>query len=231
VCGRFTASSPPDVIAAYFDAGMPEALLDPSWNVAPTDDVYAVGHDGGARRLAVLRWGLVPWWAKDIRIGSPHINARAETLTSKSAFREAFEKRRCIIPADAFYEWKRLDEKRKQPYLIRRHDGDPVAFAGLWATWRDPQRNGERLRTCSIVTTTANETVAPLHDRMPVILPPSAWDPWLDPINDDTVTLSHLLVPAPAALLTAHPVSSAVNSVRNNGPDLVVEATGDQLIG
>jgi len=151
------------------------------------------------------------------------INARAETLSSKPAYREAFEKRRCIIPADGFYEWRVLDDgKSKQPYFIRRGDGDPMAFAGLGAIWRTPDDG--RLRTCSIVTTKANDAVAPLHDRMPVILPPAAWDAWLDPGNWDTVTLARLLVPAPAELLTAYPVSDLVNSVRNNGPELIAEA-------
>ena len=223
VCGRFTSSSPPDVVAAYFDAAIRETLAEPSWNVAPTDGVHAVLEAEDQRWLDVLRWGLVPWWSKDTRGAARMINARAETLSSKPAYREAFEKRRCIIPADGFYEWRVLDDgKSKQPYFIRRGDGDPMAFAGLGAIWRTPDDG--RLRTCSIVTTKANDAVAPLHDRMPVILPPAAWDAWLDPGNWDTVTLARLLVPAPAELLTAYPVSDLVNSVRNNGPELIAEA-------
>ncbi len=223
MCGRFTSSSPPDVVAAYFDATIRETLAEPSWNVAPTDGVHAVLEAEDQRWLDVLRWGLVPWWSKDTRSAARMINARAETLVSKPAYREAFEKRRCIIPADGFYEWRVVeDDKSKQPYFIRRTDGDPMAFAGLGAIWRTPDDG--RLRTCSIVTTKANDTVAPLHDRMPVILPPAAWDAWLDPANWNTVTLARLLVPAPAELLTAHPVSDLVNSVRNNGPELIAEA-------
>ena len=225
MCGRFTSSSPPDLIAAYFDAAIRDTLAEPSWNVAPTDAVHAVLEAEDERSLYVLGWDLMPWWSKDAPRAARMINARAETLGSKPAFREAFEKRRCIVPADGFYEWRILENsKSKQPHFIRRTDGDPMAFAGLGAIWRTP--DGGRLRTCSIVTTRANDTVAPLHDRMPVILPPSAWDAWLDPANWDTLTLGRLLVPAPAELLTAHPVSNLVNSVRNNGPALVAEATG-----
>jgi putative SOS response-associated peptidase YedK len=223
VCGRFTSSSPPGVVAAYFDAAIRETLAEPSWNVAPTDGVHAVLEAEDERWLDVLRWGLVPWWSNDTRGAARMINARAETLSSKPAYREAFEKRRCIVPADGFYEWRVLEDgKSKQPYFIHRIDGDPMAFAGLGAIWRTPDDG--RLRTCAIVTTKANDTVASLHDRMPVILPPSAWDAWLDPGNWDTTTLARLLVPAPAELMTAYPVSDRVNSVRNNGPELIAEA-------
>jgi putative SOS response-associated peptidase YedK len=159
------------------------------------------------------------------------INARAESLATSNAYKGAFRRRRAIIPADGFYEWRKLpDGKRKQPYFIQRGDGDPIALAGLWEEWRGPDRKGEPLRTCTIITTTPNETMAPIHDRMPVILPPSAWDTWLDPTYD-AAALGKLLVPAPAELLTAYPVPTAVNSVRNDGPELIVEATGDQLVG
>ncbi|HZA78849.1 MAG TPA: SOS response-associated peptidase [Acidimicrobiales bacterium] len=229
MCGRYASTSPPPRLAAYFDATIRETLAEPSWNTAPTDPVHAVLEADGERRLDVLRWGLVPWWSKDARGAARMINARAETLATKPAFREAFEKRRCIIPADGFYEWQRLDGKTKQPYFIRRTDGDPMAFAGVGAVWRTP--DDRRLRTCSIVTTKANDTVAALHDRMPVILPPSAWDAWLDPASTDTTTLARLLVPAPAELVTAYRVSPAVNSVRNNGPELIAEATDDPPVG
>ena len=225
VCGRYTSSSPPPQLAAYFDATVHETLAEPSWNVAPTDPVHAVLEADGERRLDVLRWGLVPWWSNDTRGAARMINARAETLATKPAYREAFEKRRCIIPADGFYEWRRVEDRKSQPYFIHRTDGDPVAFAGVGAVWRTPEDG--RLRTCSIVTTKANETVAPLHARMPVILPPSAWDAWLDPANNDTVILARLLVPAPPALLTAYPVVPLVNSVRNNGPELIAQATDE----
>lgn len=223
MCGRFVSSSPPDEIARYFDAEAPaEAPLLANWNVAPTDDVYVVLVDGGVRHLQPYHWGLVPIWAKSPAIGSKMINARAESLADKAAFKHAFRKRRCLVPADGFYEWKKVSgAKTKQPYFVHRQDQEPVAFAGLWEEWRGPDRKGsQRLRSATIVTTTPNETMAPIHDRMPVILPPSAWDEWLDPANADLETLGRLLVPAPPQLLTMHPVSAAVGNVRNGGPQL-----------
>jgi putative SOS response-associated peptidase YedK len=221
VCGRFVAATPPDQVAAYFGA-TPEALLEPSWNVAPTHDVYAVLEDGGVRHLDAFHWGLVPSWAKDPKIGNRMINARAETLGEKAAFKAAFKRRRCIIPADGFYEWQKVPgQKTKVPHHITRADGDPLAFAGLWEVWRGPEKDQEPLRSVTIVTTAANETMAPIHDRMPVILPETAWDSWLDRGDDDLATLGKLLVPAPKTLLTMHPVSTEVNNVRNKGPHLV----------
>ena len=167
-----------------------------------------------------LRWGLVPRWAKDLRIGNKMINARSETVATKNAYRSAFKKRRCIIPADGFYEWKRLDDKTKQPMYISRGDGDPLAFAGLYERWFDAE--GEReLHTCTILTCAPNEMMAEIHNRMPVLLAPAAWDDWLDPGFDDTDHLQTLLVPAPEELLVAHEVSTEVNNVRNNGPHLL----------
>ena len=222
MCGRFVSASPPDEIARYFDAEAPEALLEPSYNVAPTNDIYAVLDDGGVRRLDAFHWGLVPIWAKDPRQGSKMINARAETLAAKNAYKPAFKRRRCIIPADGFYEWKKIPgQKTKQPHFIHRPDGEPLAFAGLWEVWRGPDKQGDPLRSCTIVTTSANETMQPLHDRMPVILPASAWEQWLDPANDDIETLGKLLVPAPPELIVTHPVSTEVNSVRNKGAELI----------
>jgi putative SOS response-associated peptidase YedK len=222
MCGRFVSASSPDEIARYFDAEAPEALLEPSYNVAPTNDIYAVLSDGGVRRLDAFHWGLVPIWAKDPKAGAKMINARAETLASKNAYKPAFKRRRCLIPADGFYEWKKIPgQKTKQPHFIHRPDGEPLAFAGLWEVWRGPDRQGEPLRSCTIVTTSANETMQPLHDRMPVILPASAWDEWLDPANDDIETLGKLLVPAPPQLIVTYPVSTEVNNVRNKGAELV----------
>lgn len=224
MCGRFVSSSPPDEIARYFDAQVStEAALEPNWNVAPTNDVYVVMIDGGVRRLEPHHWGLVPFWAKSPAIGNKMINARAEGLAEKNAFKHAFRKRRCIVPADGFYEWKTVPgQKRKQPYYIHRGDDEPLAFAGLWEEWRGPERDGEqRLRSATIITTTANETMAPVHDRMPVLLPPSTWGRWLDPANTDVASLSGLLVPAPPRILTMHPVSTDVGNVRNRGPHLV----------
>lgn len=236
MCGRFVSASPPDEIARYFDAAAPEALLEPSYNVAPTNDVYAVLADGGVRRVDAFHWGLVPAWAKDPKVGSRLINARAETLATKNAYKPALKRRRCLIHADGFYEWKKVPgAKRKQPYFISRPDGEPFAFAGLWEVWKGPkdadgQHQGGALRSCTIITTTPNETMAEVHDRMPVILPPTAWDAWLDPANDDLDTLGKLLVPAPTAITQLRPVSTQVNSVRNKGAALIEPASPDELV-
>lgn len=230
MCGRFVSSSTPDEIGAYFDAEPPraEVVVEASWNVAPTDDVYVVVEHDGTRQVAAHHWGLVPFWAKDPKIGSRMINARAESLTTKNAFKAAFEHRRCIVPADGFFEWKKIPgQKTKQPYFIHRSDGEPLAFAGLWEQWRGPDRSsGERLRSTTVITTDANETMEPIHDRMPVILPPSAWDQWLDPAATDVEMLEKLLVPAPPDVLVMHPVSTEVGNVRNNGAHLIEPVDG-----
>jgi putative SOS response-associated peptidase YedK len=226
MCGRYVAAAPPSEIAKYFAAAPPaetEKLLEPSYNVAPTNEVYAVVERDDERVLDHFRWGLVPLWAKDIAIGSKMINARAEGIATKNAYRHAFRKQRCLIPADGFFEWKKIEgEKRKQPMYIHRVDGEPLAFAGLWETWRGPDRDGEPLYTCTIITTSANETMAPVHDRMPVILPPDLWEKWLDPEMQDTNELMRYLQPAPASLLTLYPISTAVNNVRNKGVELLI---------
>jgi len=231
VCGRYVSASTPDDIARYFDAEAPEDVLEPNWNVAPTDDVYAVRADGALRRVDAFHWGLVPSWAPDPKVGARMINARAETLATKGAFKAAFRRRRCIVPADGFYEWTRKAGGRvKQPHFIHRPDGEPYAFAGLWEVWRR-RADGERLRSCTIVTTTANEPMSALHDRMPVILPASVWDEWLDTDNDDLDTLGRLLVPAPPEVVATRLVSTLVNSVRNQGPELLVRAEPETLFG
>ena len=227
MCGRYTSQSPPDVIADYFhvdEVVAPE--LGVRFNVAPSQDVYAVAQRHGVRRLGSLRWGLVPFWADDPKIGNRMINARAETLATSSAFKRSFARRRCLVPADGFYEWQAVPgAKRKQPYYIRRRDGQPLAFAGLWEVWRPkdaPEGDEEsRLSSCTIVTTDANELLAPIHDRMPVILPPGVWDEWLDPDNEDVDRLSRLLVPAPEDLLELIPVGPDVSKVDNEGPHLI----------
>ncbi len=233
MCGRFVSASPPDQIAAYFGAGLSETLLPANFNVAPTADVYAVVDTADGPMLGVFHWGLVPVWAKDIKIGNKMINARAETLAEKSAFKTIFRKHRCIVPADGFFEWKagpptvtptgKPGKPVKQPMYIHRLDGEPLAFAGLWSTWKDPsaEPGAGRLHSATIITTSANGTMAPIHDRMPVILPASRWAEWLDPDNDDIEALSRLLVPAPDSLLTVHPVSTEVNNARNGGPQLI----------
>lgn len=224
MCGRFASTTPPDKLAAYFGAEAPMDADDeehgPDFNVAPTRDVPVVRIREDERHLDFLRWGLVPRWAKDLRIGSKMINARAETVATKNAYRSAFKRRRCIVSADGFYEWKRLDPKTKQPMYIHRSDGDPLAFAGLFERWTDAE-NLREIHTCTIITTTPNATMEPIHNRMPVLLPPNAWDAWLDPANDDVDGLQELLVPAPDSLLTAYAVSTEVNNVRNNNPSLL----------
>jgi len=225
MCGRFVSSSPPDELAKYFDVdAVAEQVVEPSYNVAPSQDVYVVVESGGVRRLDRFRWGLVPFWAKDPTTGYKMINARAESVTDKNAYKRAFHKRRCIIPADGFFEWKKVPgQKAKQPYFIHRADGEPMAFAGLWEVWRpkDAPDDTEPLRTCTIITGQPNEKVADIHDRMPVMLPPSAWPEWLDRDNDDVETLGKFLVPAPASLYALHPVTRAVNNVQENGPELI----------
>lgn len=232
MCGRFASTSTPDQLASYFGAEAPELLDDEpradyraDYNVAPTRDVPVVRVREGGRRLDQLRWGLVPRWAKDLRIGSKMINARGETVATKNSFRSAFTRRRCIVAADGFYEWQRLDvadgeKPKKQPMFIHRADGDPLAFAGLYERWTDAEGLRE-IHTCTIITTEANDMMANIHDRMPVLLAPADWDEWLDPDNDDGPGLQRLLVPAPNALLAAYPVSDSVNSVKNNDPSLL----------
>ncbi len=231
MCGRFVSSHQPDVIAQYFGASLDTEELPVNFNVAPTNEVYAVVE--GADHVPALRafhWGLVPTWAKDTKIASAMINARAETVASKPAFKSVFRKTRCIIPMDGFYEWKTTAEPIigpkgkpiKQPVYIHRVDDEPLAVAGLWTAWRDREAGGDAgwLHTCSVITTEANATMVPVHHRMPVILPATRWAQWLDPNNDDLESLLALLVPAPDNLLTMHTVSTEVNNVRNKGAQL-----------
>ena len=233
MCGRFASTTPPDQLAKYFGAEpVDEILADPAadYNVAPTKAVYTVYEDGGVRRLDRFHWGLVPFWAKDPKIGSRMINARAETLAEKNSYKRPFANRRCIIPADGFYEWKQVEgQKKRQPVYMSRVDGEPFAFAGLWEVWKDRNHTDAdgaplELRSCTIITGDPNEKVAEVHDRMPVMLPPDAWNEWLDRDNHDIDALQGLLVPAPAQLIRLHPVSTDVNNVRNNGPELIEEA-------
>ena len=226
MCGRFVSTTPPAALAGYLavDEVHTEALH-PNWNVAPTDPVYAVSETTSGRRLlGTYRWGLVPPWAPDPSIASRRINARAETLGTK--FAQPFERRRCLLPADGFYEWERRPDGTKQAWFIRRADGAPMILAGLWDLWRPKEageagEDGEALRTCTIVTTRANSLLAPIHDRMPVLVDPSDWDEWLDREHHATGALRRLLEPADESLLERFEVSSRVNSVRNNGADLV----------
>lgn len=228
MCGRFAQPRSSDELARIFRARRVTELDGDQFNVAPTDEVAAVVEHQGERQLDTFRWGLVPYYAESSREAARLINARAETVESSGAFRTAFRRRRCMIPADAFYEWRRAApvgptdggrSPRPQPFAIRRVDGQPMAFAGLWGVWRDPT-TAARLFTCSIVTTTANELVAQLHSRMPVVLDESDWDGWLDE-GAQPARLRGMLHPTPESVLEIYPVGLAVNNVRNNGPDLL----------
>jgi putative SOS response-associated peptidase YedK len=198
----------------------PTPNIAPSWNVAPSDSVPIVRYDAkaGERSLDVMRWGLVPFWAKDIKVGFSNINAKAEGIEGKPAFREAFQRRRCLVPVDNFYEWKKV-ETGKQPYAIALADGGLMALAGLWETWRSPA--GETVRSFAIITTTPNELCAELHDRMPVVLGRQVWPEWLGGEPADLQRLKALLAPYPAEEMTCWPVSTRVGNVKNNDPSLI----------
>ncbi len=220
MCGRFTQAEPPDVYAAYFDAdAVVTEELAPSYNVAPTDPVYAVAEYDGRRLLGSFRWGLVPWFSKNRKSAARHINARMETVATKASFKDSLARRRCLIPADGFYEWERRPDG-KLPHYIFAAGREPLALAGLWASWRDPETD-DRLRTCTIVTGPPDALVRPIHDRMPVMLPREAWDTWLNPAIDDPDQLTGLLRSAGGVTLAEHPVASLVNSVKNNAPELI----------
>jgi putative SOS response-associated peptidase YedK len=220
MCGRYVATTEPSVLADYFAVDEVRAEPPPpSWNVAPTDPIPAVVVRDDRRLLGQLRWGLVPSWAKDKTGAARMINARAETIMSKPAFRSAFARRRCLLPADGFYEWERHPDGTKRPWFIHRADGAPLALAGLWEVWRSPEN--ELVRTGAVMTTAANPFMAAIHDRMPVLIAPPDWKRWLDPGEEDADALRAMLLPADQRLLERHRVDTRVNSVRNNGPELV----------
>lgn len=236
MCGRYTSTSTVADLASVFEVDEVKAEeLPPRYNVAPTLPVYAVAltrpkeeeeGKGPRRALGTFRWGLVPSWAKDPAVGNRMINARAEGIADKPAYRRAVARRRCLIPADAFYEWQRRrgpgdKPAGKLPYAVRRRDGRPMALAGIWEVWRDKDDNdAPALRSCAIVTTSANRLMAPIHDRMPVIVEPEDWAAWLDPETDMSVVES-LMRPAADDVLEAYPVSTRVNNVANDGPELL----------
>lgn len=223
MCGRFTLTAAEHVILDLFEI----QTLPPQtarYNVAPTQDVLAVRTGEDAREAAMLRWGLIPHWAKDKAIGSRMINARAETVAEKPAYREAFAQRRCLVVADGFIEWQRQG-KKKQPFHIRLRSGLPFGFAGLWDRWRD--EDGQWLQTCTVLTTEPNDLVAPVHDRMPVIVPQNAHERWLDP-SSDRGSLKELFAPFPSDLMESVAVSTRVNSVAHDDPSCLdaVEVQG-----
>jgi putative SOS response-associated peptidase YedK len=242
MCGRYASSRRPEDLVEEFEIDKVEVTesLQADYNVAPTKPVYAVLErapreedpaTGPERQLRSLTWGLVPFWAKDPSIGNKMINARMETVHEKPAFRRAFTSRRCLLPADGYFEWYPTDQRTKagrplkQPFFIHPHDGGVLAMAGLYEIWRDPTRDEDdpaRFRwTCTVLTTRAEDSVGHIHDRMPLLVEPARYDAWLDPAHGDVDDLKRLLVPAAPGRLEAYPVSTAVNNVRNNGPELL----------
>lgn len=220
MCGRFTLTQSPEALAEVFHV---QQLLDleAQYNIAPTQTVVTVLHnaESNKRQFQKLRWGLIPSWAKDPSISTKLINARAETIAEKPSFRSAFKQRRCLIVADGFYEWQRKQGK-KQPFYFRLKDEQPFGFAGLWEKWTNPE--GEEINSCTIVTTTANELLEPIHDRMPVILAPQDYDLWLNPQEQKPQALQHLLSPYPASEMTSYPVSTVVNSPKHNSAECII---------
>lgn len=226
LCGRYTLTRPLHDIVQHFVLhdvrDEVEERYAESFNVAPSQHVLVIGLRRGQRAAALHRWGLIPHWAKEPSIGSRMINARSETVCERPAYREAFRLRRCLIPADGLYEWQHM-EKRKQPFRFTLRNKELFAFAGLWDEWRSP--DGTAIRSCTILTTEPNELIQPVHNRMPVILPPEAYDTWLDP-HARPKQLLPLLQPYPSELMTGHAVSPEVNSPRNNDPSLITPVMG-----
>ncbi len=218
MCGRYRLSRRKQVLAEHFGADYVDGEWEPRYNVAPTQQVPVVRQDAKdpVRHISPMRWGLIPFWATDASVGAQMINARSETVAVKAAFREPIEKRRCLVPADSFYEWQRAG-KRKQPFCFEVGDAELFAFAGLWDRWRAP--DGSLVESCTILTTTPNQLLADIHDRMPVILAPDDYDLWLDPGMRDAATAVDMLKPYDAALMRRHPISARVNSVANDDPE------------
>ncbi|WP_182708043.1 SOS response-associated peptidase [Thermomonospora cellulosilytica] len=243
MCGRYASARARQELIEEFQVQLDatEDAIRPDYNVAPTKKVPAVltrppgdDEEEAVRQLRALRWGLVPSWAKDIKIGNRLINARAETVHEKPSFRRAFAKRRCLLPADGFFEWytAQAEEGRKpskQPFFIRPRDGAVMAMAGLYELWRSPE--DEWLWTCTVITTQATDDVGRIHDRMPMVVRPEHWDDWLDPGLTAVEEVRELLVPAMNGTMEAYPVSKAVNNVKNNGPELIRPATDGHIPG
>ena len=223
MCGRFTLISSVSDLQFRFGFGfaMESSELQPRFNIAPTQQVLAVTNDG-TRQGEMMRWGLVPSWAKDIKIGNRMINAVSETAAAKPAFRSAFRHRRCLVLADGFFEWRKEGKKRVPLYFTQK-SGEPMAFAVLWESWKSP--DGEWVRSCTVLTTAANSFIEPVHNRMPVILSAETEPLWLDPITEEPANLEPLLVPAPEELLSVREVSPVVNNARNEGPGCIAPQT------
>ncbi|MFQ5462208.1 MAG: SOS response-associated peptidase [Phycisphaerae bacterium] len=223
MCGRFTLSSPADVVARWFQLSTPPPIT-PRYNIAPTQDVgvVRVAPDSSGRSFCFHRWGLIPSWAADPAIGNRMINARSETAHAKPSFRAAFRQRRCLIPADGFFEWKKSGAT-KTPHFISAADGGLLAFAGLCEAYRD---GDQTIESCTILTVEPNELLAPIHDRMPAILQPADFDAWLDPSHQAVDALRALLRPYPTSRLVVRPVDTFVNNPRNNGPRCIAPVAG-----
>ncbi len=227
MCGRFTLHTPESELVQFFGPQLLPGIIPffpaytPRFNIAPTQTVITIRAQTEDQRCEVvpMRWGLIPSWSKFLT-GPPLFNARSETVAEKPSFRTAFRRRRCLIPVDGFYEWQVLSSKQKQPQYITLRTGQPFAFAGLWESWQPP--DGSRVESCTILTTAANSFMQPIHDRMPVILSPEEYAPWLDPELTDPEQLLPMLDQYPADELTAYPVSPMVGSVRNDSPELIV---------
>lgn len=225
MCGRYAFFSPAEAVKRTFALDFRPELA-PRYNIAPTQSVPALRVvEEGSRALAMLHWGLVPRWARERAIGNRMINARSETIAEKPAYRDAFRRRRCLVLADGWYEWQAAPGG-KQPWFVRLRDPQPIAFAGLWERWKDPA-GGELLESCTIVTTSASESIRKIHDRMPVILPRESWDRWMDPACSDAESLARILGPYDGKALTAWQVSRLVNAPKNEGPRLIeMEGSG-----
>lgn len=227
MCGRFTQTAPWEKVQTEFSipsASSASSLFKSRYNIAPTQIVPIVRQEtADARKIAPLKWGLVPSWAKDSEIGNRLINARAESLSEKPSFREAFKHRRCLIPASGFYEWRKAERGAKQPFYFYLKEKDVFGFAGLWEEWLDKE-SGELVETFTIITTAANAVLQPVHDRMPVIIKAENYDEWLDPKVKDTEKLENFLAPYPAAEMDSHTVSRAVNSPTADAPELIINS-------
>ena len=218
MCGRYSLIADIGELAERFEFDGDCLGHTPSYNIAPTQMALTVTN-GGERHAIHMRWGLIPSWAKSASVGNRMINARAETVAERPSFRTALRRRRCLVLADGFYEWQRIGASRR-PMRITMRSGEPFAFAGLWEAWRDTR--GETVRSCTIITTAANELLTPIHDRMPVILPRKLESLWLDDDMQDPAALTDILIPCPADLMEAYEVSTLVNSPSNDGPEVVV---------